>query len=366
MKRITGLALSGLLLSGCASPSTDTLSAGLEGYELGSQDLPNEWEVACASYIPTSSSGDYLMAYEEVIEDVCTKANPELRNAPFTVSPNVRAEDAVRYLNAEKFHESYWLNYMNPAFPEKFRIVFSELDEKWWSDRMVENLIEPDLGWFSSTSEGGHCRVESTIFCPKFFEPSLTKTNLPTEFRIIGTDLEWANWQVLNSAHESVHLYQDSHEMSHWANWYIEGQATFFELAMAQLLYQNDEIRIEYIETRPTRQDSLVLNPKSLAEVVNFLDDCSTSRNGECESFKYGGGSLYHEKLVIDHGLKEYFNWQRILIERMPKGNPADFNQELMQEMDTIFRTTFFESFGMELWIWERDVVAPYIYSYFS
>jgi hypothetical protein len=324
----------------------------------------NEWVAACESYEYSADEG-YLKAYEEVIFDVCSKADPSLRSAPFTLSPTVDVDDAMRYIDAEKFHESYWLSYMNPEFPEKIRIVFSENDQKWWEEQMVENILNPDLGWFTSQDEGGHCRVEATIFCPEFFEPKLTTANVPTEFRIIGSQLAWENWQVINSAHEAVHLYQDSYGMSHWAIWYVEGQATFFELAMAQLIFKSESIRTEFLKDRPARGDTLLLTPETVEDVIDFLESCNKARQ-ECNEFKLGGGSLFHEKLVIDHGLTKYFEWQKYLIDRMPMGNPGDFNAEESLKAETTFNQSFIDVFGVDRKKWEEESVAPYLLEYYG
>ncbi|MFM2321474.1 MAG: hypothetical protein RL612_621, partial [Actinomycetota bacterium] len=240
------------------------------------------------------------------------------------------------------------------------------LDESWWVDQMTERVKNPQLSWFTSKNEGGHCRVEADIYCPKFFGPSETTNNEPVEFRIIGTKLNWQDWQLLNSAHETVHLYQDSHGMSHWANWYIEGQATFFELAMAELLYKSDHIRRDYLFTRPAREDKYEFRPTSASSVVDFLRKCEMARNGECDSFKYGVGSVFHEKLVIDFGLAKYFKWQQFLIDKMPRGNPADLSQAKQDLVARIFDQSFPAVFDTSRDKWEKTVLAPYLFEIFG
>lgn len=358
VKPIIHLAAVALLLSGCSANDPDAISSSPNASESLSM-----WVRACNKY-QMAGGKDFEVAYEAVIADVCQKADENAVELPYEASPTVIQETLDTYLDAETFHISYWKNYMNEDFPTKDRIIFTEKDQSWWETKMKEKIINPDLGWFTSKNEGGHCRVESDIFCPKFFEPKLTTNNKPIEFRIIGTKVEWQDWQLLNSAHESVHLYQDSFGMSHWAPWYVEGQATFFELAMAKLLYNDDYLRREFIVTRPNRQDSLKFEATNIAEVREFLKECYSTRNSECESFKYGAASLYHEKLIIDYGLPKYFEWQSVLAKKMPAGNPGTFSQAKQQLTERRFAEIFEQTFGLELSTWEQNDLAQYLLDY--
>jgi len=367
VKNIGVLVLGVLVLSSCANtavvepaPIITQSSAVAEEPIVEEQVLLSEWVAACQDHVPITE-GQHSLAYEAVISEVCGKANPDGYLLPHVFSPTVSKSDSQRYLDGEAFHESYWVTRMNPDFPLKMRIIFSENDEEWWKEQQVANLIDPELGWFTSKDEGGHCRVEAEIFCPMFFEPSLTTTGIPTEFRIIGSKLSWEDWQLTNSAHESVHLYQDSHGQSHWAYWYIEGQATFFELALARLLFDGDNNRIRSVFSDPQRMDALQLVSTSTDTVAAYLKDCENSRNGECESFKYGGGSLFHEKLVIDFGLEQYFKWQDYLNEKMPKGNPANFNAAQGNELAKTFNKSLEEIFGFSQKEFETKIMPEYI-----
>lgn len=363
MKTVSALVISLIVaLTGCSATNHRPNSVPSAS---ASKAPVNQWVKACASY-KSETGQQYLVAYEEVIADVCSKSNPESRELQYSVSSTVDSQNLMIYLGAEKFFESYWQNYMNVDFPSKRRIVFTELDQDWWKTEATKYLIKPDLNWFTSKNEGGHCRVEEDIYCPKFFEPKLTKTSEPIEFRIIGSKLNWQDWQLLNSAHETVHLYQDSFGMSHWANWYIEGQATFFELAMAQLLFSSDHVRREYLIARPTREDLLRFEPTSVSDVTKFLYKCEHSKNGGCDNFKYGVGSMFHEKLVIDYGLKKYFEWQKFLIKNMPQGNPGAMTALQQSALAKKFDQSFVQVFGIEREHWIESVLAPYLLDYFG
>jgi hypothetical protein len=363
---VAGFILSALVLTGCSeageieASEPDDVSSSFEVHE----DV-GEWVDACKNYAG-SPAEDFEGAYHEVIVDMCAKANPDGYSVPHELSPTVSVVNASRYLDSELFHESYWANYMPADFPRKMRVVFTEDDESWWLDQQRKHLIDPDLGWFTSTTEGWHCRVEPDIYCPKLFSPKETKNGVSTEFRIIGSELAWQNWQRTNSAHEMVHLYQDAHEQSHWAFWYVEGQATFFELAAARLLLKTDELRTGLVIDNPRTNDSLKFDPSSTAKIVQYFDDCNWSKDGGCDSFKYGVGSLFHEKLVIDHGLEKYWEWQLYLNANMPKGNPGNFTNSETESMFRTFDQSFMDVFGFSRNEFEQRVMPQYVYAYFQ
>ena len=372
VRNIGVLVLGVLVLSSCANtvvvepaPIGTQSSAVVEGPIVEEQVLLSEWVAACEDHVP-KSEGQHSLAYEAVISEVCEKANPDGYLLPHLFSSTVSHSDSKRYLDGEAFHESYWATRMNPNFPVKMRIIFSENDEEWWKEQQVANLTEPELEWFTSKDEGWHCRVEADIFCPKFYGPSLTTTGIPTEFRIIGSKLSWEDWQLTNSVHESVHLYQDSHGQTHWTYWYIEGQATFFELALARLLFDEDKVRTGSLFINPENTDTLKLVPTSTDLVAEYLKDCENSKNGECDAFKYGGGSLFHEKLVIDYGLDRYFQWQDYLNEKMPKGNPSNFNAAQGHELAKTFDQSFEVIFGISQQEFETEIMPAYIFEVYN
>lgn len=363
---ISGLALSVLVLSGCST--ADGNSASEPNEVVAPPEVHGsvgEWADACENYSGSPSVG-FGGAYHEVIVDLCAKAKPENYSVPNELSPTVSVVNASRYLGSELFHESYWANYMPEGFPRKMRVIFTENDETWWIDQQKKHLIDPDLGWFTSTTEGWHCRVEADIYCPKLFAPKETQSGVSTEFRIIGSELAWQSWQRTNSAHEMVHLYQDAHEQSHWAFWYVEGQATFFELAAARLLLNTDELRTSLVINNPRINDSLKFDPNSTAKIVQYFEDCNWSKDGGCDSFKYGVGSLFHEKLVIDHGLEKYWDWQLFLNTNMPKGNPANFTNSETDNMFRIFNQSFEKVFGFTRNKFEQQIMPEYVYEYFQ
>lgn len=352
MRIVIALLISSLILSGCSSeqPTTPVEAAPEEASS-------NEWVAACDVFVPSLEGADFQVAYNSIIESVCSIADPENYDIEAKLSPTVSIESSNRYFGAEAFHESYWARLMDPTYRKK-RIVFTELDQAWWEEQQTANLINPDLSWFTSKDEGGHCRVEANIYCPRNFGSSETIDGVPTEFRIIGTALNWQDWQRTNSAHEVVHLYQDSHQQSHWSFWYIEGQATLYELAMANLLFNTNDIRSDFIFTNRRQQDTLVFEPTSPEYVAQYFDDCDRAEKGSCQAFKYGVGSMFHEKLVIDYGLESYWDWQDYLNSNMPKGDMADFTFDQQEQARVVFGQSFFDVFGISRETFEKEVGA--------
>lgn len=383
MKRFSALIVfSAIVLTGCAPGQTTSSQSGASAgiqlvletsqllHENATATAPvvapqviraqrtNEWTLACRAFKPRSTKG-FGLAYDAVIADTCRRAKPNSFRASVDVSPSVTAINMNRYLNSLRFHESAWGTRMSPTFTFPLRVVFSESDRKWWAKKQRQYLLKPDLGWFTSKSEGFHCRVMPDGFCPKHFEGELTKSGSPVEFRIIGNRLTWQNWQLTNGAHEAVHLYQESHSQNFWSFWYIEGQATFFELAMARLLNKSDSLRKMYVIDNPRDQDSLKIRPTSTASVVKFFKDCNLAGNG-CASFKYGGASLFHEKLVLDYGLNKYFEWQDYLNLNMPRGDQAKFTPSETEALYKAFAKSFVDVYGITQEHFETKVMPQY------
>lgn len=355
------MVLSSLLLTGC-SPTQEALFSGepLKVQSVVRASSSNEWVRACKSFRPRSTGG-FGVTYDAVIADACGKAKPNSFKASAVVAPSVSAKNVSRYMDSLRFHESYWGTRMNPTFTSPLRVVFSEKDERWWTQKQRQYLLKPDLGWFTSKSEGTHCRVMSDIFCPKHFEGALTKSGTPVEFRIIGSKLSWQDWQLTNGAHEAVHIYQDSHTQGHWNFWYVEGQATFFELAMARLILKSDSLRKFYVVDGPKQQDSLKINARSPESIAKFFNDCNNSGSA-CASFKYGGGSLFHEKLVLDYGLKKYFEWQDYLNLNMPRGDQSKFTQVENEALFKTFAKSFEAVFGITQERFETKIMPQYFF----
>lgn len=344
----TGLAL---LLSACSGADFVVNSPT-------STPKENLWLSACEEYQPRGKQ-EHLIVYQEIIESYCKEASPHNFDLNYEASSTVDKEDLAFHLDSEQFFLSYWSSYMGDV-PKKIEYIFTNKDKEWWTQKQVESLSNPDLAWFTSTTEGGHCRVDPFIYCSKLFEPSQTSSGSPVEFRIIGTSFRKEYWQLTNIAHETVHLYQDSHGMSHWSPWYVEGQATVFELAAGELLFGNNELRSEYFN-RLAREDRIPFNYESGATVYQHFLECGQTRNGECSQFFYGVAALYHEKLILDHGLKKYFEWQTKLQSQMPKGNPSSFSQEQTEEMVTKFASIFETTFKYSLVKFETEVAPNYV-----
>ena len=266
---------------------------------------------------------------------------------------------ADKFTDGLIFALDYWSNYAPGFAPANF-ILFSEKDQQWWEQKQIQYLKKPDLGWFTSKSEGWHCRVELDIFCPKNFMPDETTIGQRVEFRIIGSELDWQPRHNVNMAHEVVHAYQDEVGLSHIREWFIEGQATFYELAFAYLYYGADEGRDNYLNN-PQTQDTIKFTATTPTEVKAHIEACRSRQDNPCDSFKYGVGMMYHEKLVLDYGLDAYTAWLKELVATMPKGNPGGYDQETMNKMEATFIKVFKKSFGISIDEFESVIMPQYI-----
>lgn len=337
-------------LAGCAGAATSQPATPVQS-EL--------WSEKCDTYVSPESTQPYAQVYEIIIADLCSSKRAYEYQLNYEYSDTVDKEAAEKFTDGLIFALDYWSNYAPKFEPANF-ILFSENDQEWWEQKQKEYLKNPDLGWFTSKDEGWHCRVEADIFCPKNFMPDETTSGQRVEFRIIGSMLNWEPRHNVNMAHEVVHAYQDEVGLSHIREWFIEGQATFFELAFAYLYYGTDEGRANYLNN-PKTQDAIKFTATTPKEVLNHIDACRARQDNPCDSFKYGVGMMYHEKLVLDHGLGAYKTWLAKMAKTMPKGNPGGFDQETMNRMESVFIKTFEKSFGVTLEKFEYEIMPQYI-----
>jgi len=348
--KIAAIAIASVLvLSGCATEPK------VEATVTPASDL---WSDQCEQYVSPQGTEPFELAYEMVIEDLCSKQAAYDYELNYEVSDSVDKGVADKFTDGLIFSLDYWSNYAPSFAPANF-VIFTENDQIWWEEKQKKYLKKPELGWFTSKSEGWHCRVEADIFCPKNYMPDETNVDQRVEFRIIGSQLKWEPRHNVNMVHEAVHAYQDELGFSHYREWFVEGQATFFELAFAYLYYEFEEGRANYL-TQPQVQDAKPFKAKTPNEVLQHIESCRT-QNNPCDNFKYGVGMMYHEKLVIDHGLETYMSWMAAMDKSMPKGNPSTYDQQTMRKMETEFAGTFEQVFGQRLDEFETEVMPKYI-----
>lgn len=351
--KLLALALAAILsLSACTG--TGTLASA------PATPAPSDlWSDKCKTYESPQNTQPYAQVYEIIIADLCSSQRAYEYQLNYEYSETVNKEFAEKFTDGLIFALDYWSNYAPKFEPANF-ILFSENDQAWWEQKQIEYLKEPDLGWFTSKDEGWHCRVEADIFCPKNFMPEETNNGQRVEFRIIGSMLNWEPRHNVNMAHEVVHAYQDEVGISHYREWLIEGQATFFELAFAYLYYGTDEGRANYLNN-PKTQDVMKFTASTAAEVTAHIEACRARQDNPCDSFKYGVGMMYHEKLVLDYGLDAYKGWLSKMASTMPKGNLGGLDQEATNKMEANFTKIFEKSFGVSLEKFEYEIMPQYI-----
>lgn len=351
--KIAAIALAAaLVLSGCSSQTGS--SSDVSGTT--ASDL---WSDKCSQYVSPEGTKPFELAYEIVIKDLCSKKAAYEYVLNYEVSESVDKEVADKFTDGLIFALDYWSNY-TPSFEPANFVIFTENDQQWWEEKQIKYLKKPDLGWFTSKDEGWHCRVQADIFCPKNFMPDETNNGQRVEFRIIGSMLNWEPRHNVNMAHEVVHAYQDEVGISHYREWLVEGQATFFELAFAYLYYETDEGRANYLNN-PKTQDLIKFTATTPAEVKAHIESCRSRQDNPCDSFKYGAGMMYHEKLVLDYGLDAYKAWLGKMAATMPKGNLGGLDQEVANKMEANFIKIFEKSFGVSLEKFEYEIMPQYI-----
>jgi hypothetical protein len=349
MKIIAAVFAASLVLTGCSSQSNETAPSPSPTVDA------SLWSSKCEQFKPSGSTLPHIIAYEAVINDVCSKGAAYEFDLTYESSETANPEIVAKFTDAQTFALNYWSNY-SPAFAPTKYVLFSEKDQAWWEQKQTAYLKKPDLGWFTSKDEGWHCRVEADIFCPKKFFPEETTIDQNIEFRIIGSKLNWEPRHNNNMTHEATHAYQDQLGFSHYREWFIEGQATFYEMAFSHLYYGEPIGRKEYMNQTFT-QDKIPFDAKTPKEFLDHIDACNS---------KYGVGMMYHEKLIVDHGLDTYMEWLAAMDKAMPKGNPSTYNQAKMEKMQVVFDKTFKKVFGTTLFEFEYQVMPDYVLAAFA
>ena len=288
--------------------------------------------------------------------------NYELVDA--TLSPRVDTESAERYIDTNVFGLSYWNRYVEGGLPPLRIYLLMEEEKKWWSDQLKGQLaVKPE--WFGPTDGGGHCyAAEAEAFCPKAYygmDKEVTGTsNILTT--MIGSKLQWTTFRKVVPIHEATHQFHSVTGLGNWRYWYIEGQATYFEMASSVLVsgLGGSNWRIEQAELAAT-QDDIPFTATNAKQAYEFIQKCQNGSN--CQGLSYFGSSLAHELLVNTYGVDKYFAWNLDIADRLPdflwRETPS--NQETMRKGNDGFAKSFKKFFGMDIDDWEKKEFAPYL-----
>jgi len=370
-KAITALALVALL-AGCSveSATLGELEPSLEvdsevsGVVDEQQNEPSRtiYEIGCDRLASGELTNMHLETYRPIVEDICQEFTLNEELVEVILSPNVNREAADFYLKNNVFGLSYWDRYLENGLPVTKIVLMMEDEQEWWRNQLDGLLvIEPE--WFGPTDGGGHCYAAvAEAFCPKayFGYEGSTAGDFNVLTTMLGSSLDWDAFRKVVPIHESTHQFHVASGLGHWRYWFVEGQATYFELA-ASVLIEDLGVgswRDELANQSPGRD-----NPRFTAttreEVAEYMRVCDGG--GQCDGFRYFGASLAHELLVKTFGMDAYFEWNLALASDLPDFDWNGMPESVRNEGAAGFARLFEEHFGIELAKWEQSDYADYL-----
>jgi hypothetical protein len=336
------------------TPSADAQSSATERVSM--------FEQGCASLANGSLTHKYLEKYRPIVEDICDGFEMDYSLVEVVTSPLVDQDSVKLYVQNNVFGLSYWDRYVAGGLQPMKMLLLMEDEEDWWSNEL-SGLVAVTPEWFGPTDGGGHCyAAEAEAFCPKgyYAHDGETTGNFNVLTTMLGSKLDWNTFRKVVPIHESTHQFHSTTGLGHWRWWYIEGQATYFELAATVLVPDlgasdwRDEIgRDTY------RQDELKFKASNVSETVAYMDECDNT--GKCNGFRYFGASLAHELLVNTYGIETYLNWNLALAERLPDFFWRGMDEETGRLGRMQFEDIFEEFFGIDIDTWEQTEFASLV-----
>jgi hypothetical protein len=322
------------------------------------------FHAGCERLSDGSLRHSHLEVYRLILEDICTEFEMKNELVEVATSDRVDKESAKRYVDANVFGLSYWDRYVDSGLAPLKIFLMTEQDKTWWAEQLEGRLtLEPE--WFGPSDGGGHCyAAEAEAFCNKAYygmdnEVTGTSNILTT---MIGSKLQWTTFRRVVPIHEATHQFHSATGLGNWRYWYIEGQATYFEMASSVLVagLGGSNWRTEQAQLAAT-QDDIRFEATTPEATYEFMKKCESGSN--CQGLSYFGSSLAHELLVNTYGVKKYFDWNLALAERLPDflWRETPQNKAVMRQGVEGFAKIFKEYFGVDIDKWERAELAPYI-----
>lgn len=356
-----------MLILGCSSVST--VSEG-KSLELQQQAVPtNLFEQGCLDFEAGNIQHKYLDDYVLILEDICTDFEMKYELVEVIASPQVDPADVEYYLDANVFGLSYWDRYVQEGMTKRYLVLLMEEEQEWWKKQLEDLLIiEPE--WFGPTDGGGHCYAAAAeAFCPKLYvgNEGDTAGNYDVLTTMLGSRMGWSTFRRVVPIHEATHGFQTSTQLGHWRYWYVEGQATYFELAASVLVpnlrgtnWRDEQLIQSHVN------DQHKFKSKTVEGVIQYMYECDHGKN--CDGFRYLGASFAHQLLVNEFGVKKYLDWNLALADQLP-----DFNWKEMQNRHDdvekgrrLFAELFEQHFKIDIVTWENEVLAPYLLEHYS
>lgn len=363
------MAVLALVATGCTTqtglselPSEPTQSSNANASPSNQADTDRIFIEGCQRFNDGELSHKYLELYRPIVQDICVDFEMRYDLVEVYASPLVKKSSVELYVANNVFGLSYWDKYVAGGLKPLKLIVLTEDDQDWWAGQLDDLLtIEPE--WFGPTDGGGHCfAAVASAFCPKsyFSFEGDTTGDFDVLTTMLGSRLEWDTFRKVVPIHESTHAFQAAGGLGHWRYWFVEGQATYFELAASILVPElgSENWRDELAANAPSR-DELQFNATTTDEVNEYMAKCNGEFN--CDGFRYFGASLAHELLVNTFGMEKYFAWNVALAKELPDFNWRGMTEKVTEEGQSGFARLFEEYFDVDIQEWERTQLASYI-----
>ena len=375
LRKVIALLLSTGLLVGCTSTTEPVeVSSAIEDsqeiegeVEQGDSEIPSEpelsmFEQGCSELRNGTLTHKYLDKYLALVEDICADFEMDFSLVEVKTSPLVDPDSVRLYVENNVFGLSYWNRYVAGGLEPLKVILLMEEEQEWWSEEL-NGLVTVTPEWFGPTDGGGHCyAAEAEAFCPKVYyaHDGETTGDFNVLTTMLGSKVEWNTFRKVVPIHEATHEFHSTTGLGHWRWWFIEGQATYFELAATVLVPDlgasdwRDEIGRETY-----RNDELKFNASTVEETVAYMDECD--KTGKCNGFRYFGASLAHELLVNTYGIDTYLDWNLEIAERLPDFFWRGMDEETARQGNLQFAEIFEEFYGVDIDAWEQTVFASLV-----
>lgn len=303
----------------------------------------NRWIDKCKQF-GYRADNDWASAYVAVIEDVCsvTKIDSQAVTIVYGPSVNKSNESIQKYVDSIVFSHTYWSRHI--VSPDRPYWVIATQDDKAWWDAEYEKYV-------TETSEFTCPYFNENHFCSSKYYPGNGTTVVDSEVHLLVVD-QTKNLSAdayIDPAHNAVHWYHEAAGYQHWHEFLIEGHATLYEIAFHVLENSNQserqaERQRETFAWLSHTLDNIKFTATDAEGVLDHWDACY-GRGYDCNHYYYGGGAMFHEKLVLEFGYASYLSWHSKL-----------------DSIDTIsqYLALFQSHFGVSLRDFDRESFAPH------
>lgn len=299
LRTLALIAVSGLLLAGCASvePAVDsdtpspTVSEQAQSSTASPEPTatgPTEQELAALiRATPETKDLPSLAAHIETIDSAASFLEPF--EIDFQIGPTAVPEKVQtvidRFSEKLKMYQLLGLEALNQDW-----VLVSEKDYEWWAQyRLGQDADFPLALWDQERNELGHCRLSSNVFCGA----GNAVNGLNYQDNIVGTRFTDRGLDYV-SRHEAAHFYQAVFGYGGKC-WMAEGQATFFETYLEPSSRSRSQV-VQSFRSSPTG-----VAKSSEAELFELIDS-----NMVCEgdsNIAYDMGMLAFEHLYLNFSL---------------------------------------------------------------